>query len=304
MEHKLEYLKECPICGVDKLIPSHNLKDYFLSRESFIIDKCTSCGFLFTNPRPSKNQIDNYYQSENYISHSNKSKGLFAGLYQIARILNQTSKYSIIKKHTAVGNVLDIGCGTGHFLSYLKSKKWNVLGIEPNASAAEYARNNFGLSVFDENKLKDLENSKFNLITMWHVLEHVHNLNERLNLIHQVLGDDGVFILALPNPDSFDAKYYKNYWAAYDVPRHLYHFTKTDISRLAERHDFYLKKIYPMKLDSFYVSILSENYKRTKLGFLRAFIIATWSNLRSKAKNPNTSSLIYVLAKKGPKFQL
>ncbi len=292
----MENISICPICKSEKIKEHLKVKDYFLSQESFIIQKCETCGFQFTSPRPSKKAVSTYYKSENYISHSNKSKGMFAGLYQIARKINLESKYKIIKKHAVVGNVLDIGSGTGHFLNYLQNRQWKIQGIEPNEDAAKFARANFNLQVDSEQKLNELKNNSFDLITMWHVLEHVHDLNNRMIELSRLIKSDGLLILALPNPESFDANYYVKYWAAYDVPRHLYHFTKKDVQRLAEKHNFEIKRIYPMKLDAFYVSLLSEKYIGKKWGAIRAFFIALLSNSKSSSKKLNTSSLIYILS--------
>ncbi|MBN1651274.1 MAG: class I SAM-dependent methyltransferase [Bacteroidales bacterium] len=256
------------------------------------------CGFEFTNPRPSKRDIAAYYRSENYISHSNKSQGLFARLYQIARYFNLASKYAIIKKHSNVGKALDIGSGTGHFLNFLEKKNWRVQGIEPDNDAAEIARSKFGLSIGGEEELVNLAQKDFDLITLWHVLEHVHDLNKRFQELASLIKSNGVLILALPNPNSFDAYYYDKYWAAYDVPRHLYHFTINDIQNLAAKHNFRVEKVYPMKLDAFYVALLSEKYRGSKLTYLRSVCIGFWSNLKSTRKNPNTSSLIYILRSK------
>ncbi len=295
MEHKRENIYNCPICSSQKQMDHIRTKDYFLSQELFEIRKCGDCGFKFTNPRPTKNHIESYYQSEDYISHSNKSRGLFAIFYQLARKINLVSKYSILSKHSHIGKALDIGSGTGHFLNYLRKKNWEVQGIEPDEKAANFARDNFNLQIDKEGKLAELANGSFDLITLWHVLEHVYDLNSRFAELKRLVDPKGLIILALPNPDSFDAKYYKKFWAAYDVPRHLYHFTKDDIKRLAIKYNLRIENIYPMRLDAFYVSLLSEKYINRKLSFFRAFYIALISNLKSSAKNPNTSSLIYIL---------
>lgn len=299
MERNLETIQNCPICASHRLNIKHELKDHFLSKEKFTIQKCSDCGFEFTNPRPSKSAIEPYYQSENYISHSNKSQGLFARLYQFARYFNLASKYAIIKKHSKGGKALDIGSGTGHFLHFLESKKWIVQGIEPNKEAAELSRSKFGLKVGAEEQLADLKKHEFDLITMWHVLEHVHDLNTRFKEVAALIKPQGTLVLALPNPESYDAYYYDKYWAAYDVPRHLYHFTKKDVQNLSNKHNFIVEKVYPMKLDAFYVALLSEKYRASNAIYLRALWLGMRSNFKSNRKKPNTSSLIYILRPKG-----
>lgn len=303
MEHNLEYLNNCPICKSTAFDKHLELTDHFLSKESFVIIKCQACGFRFTNPRPPKNNISKYYKSEQYISHSNKKTDIFSVIYQIARRLNLQSKYNIIKRHVSRTekdslNVLDIGAGTGHFLHFLQKRNWNVFGVEPDANACREAKKQFELNLLPEAALSGLNANSYDVISMWHVLEHVHNLNNRMEEVQNLLKKSGVFILALPNPDSFDAKYYVNLWAAYDVPRHLYHFTKNDVQNLATKHNFSIEKIYTMPLDAFYVSILSEKYRANRLGFFRALLNGIRSNLSYSSKNPNSSSLIYILRTK------
>lgn len=295
MEHKTEIIKNCPVCGSEKLEEKLKVKDYFLTQEDFSVQECKACGFQITNPRPTKKTISGYYKSEDYISHSNKKQGLFASLYQIARKFNLSSKYKIISKHAKPGLALDIGSGTGHFLNYIENKGWKVQGIEPDEDAAKIATKNFNLKISSEKIIPELKNNSFDLISMWHVLEHVHNLNERLAELRRLIKPEGLLILALPNPDSYDANYYVKYWAAYDVPRHLYHFRKKDVIALAKKHKMSVEKIYPMRLDAFYVALLSEKYIGKKFGLFRAIFIAFVSNWKNSRKNPNSSSLIYIL---------
>ncbi len=291
----MEKIQICPICESRSFELELSTKDFFLSQETFNMQKCQACGFLITNPRPVKEHISSYYHSEDYISHSNKSKGLFAGLYQIARKLNLASKYSIITRHAQKGQLLDIGSGTGHFLDFLQKKQWKVQGIEPDEEAAQFARENFKLKIASEENISKLSSHSFDVITMWHVLEHVHDLNQRMMDLQRLIKSKGLLVLALPNPDSYDSKYYVKYWAAYDLPRHLYHFRKSDVESLAKKYNFKIEKIYPMRLDAFYVSLLSEKYIGKNWGALRAIYIALLSNLKNSKQNPNTSSLIYIL---------
>jgi len=181
VEHQKETLDSCPICEGKTFVTVLQTKDYFLSAEEFDIQQCLNCNFHFTNPRPNKKAFGSYYKSENYISHSNKSRGAFASLYQYARKINLRSKYSILSRHIKTGKALDIGSGTGHFLQLLKTKGWETRGIEPDENAADFSRSSFNLIIDAESEITNYQKSSFDLISMWHVLEHVHDLNERLD---------------------------------------------------------------------------------------------------------------------------
>jgi 2-polyprenyl-3-methyl-5-hydroxy-6-metoxy-1,4-benzoquinol methylase len=293
----METLRSCPICGSEKSKPYLSCKDYTVSRETFSITQCGDCGFRFTNPRPKASDLGRYYMSEDYISHSNSSKGLVNKLYKGVRNLTLKRKLKIINARVTKGYLLDIGCGTGEFLSVCQKDNWECLGVEPSLQARKYAIDNYGLKVVEEDKLKELPPASFDVITLWHVLEHVPLLNERMQEIKDLLKPKGIIIIAVPNCHSLDAEVYKEYWAAYDVPRHLYHFTAADIVKLATKHGLDLKVTLPMPFDSFYVSMLSEKYMNGKSNMLHAAWIGFKSNLSASNESRGFSSQIYILSK-------
>jgi 2-polyprenyl-3-methyl-5-hydroxy-6-metoxy-1,4-benzoquinol methylase len=258
----------------------------------FNIDQCGECGFRFTNPIPSENEIGKYYESDEYISHSDTKKGITNQLYHLVRNYTLKTKLQLVKKHCNPKTLLDYGCGTGFFLNYCKTQGVNVKGVEPSPHAQKYCKDNFGIeTVSPENFLQ--ENSTFDAITMWHVLEHVHRLNELVVHLSNSLSKNGVLLIAVPNPESLDAKIYKENWAAYDVPRHLYHFSKNNVIQLLQKHNFEFKGIYPMHFDSFYVSLLSEKYKTGQQRLLPAFFNGMRSNLSAIFSKNGFSSQIY-----------
>jgi 2-polyprenyl-3-methyl-5-hydroxy-6-metoxy-1,4-benzoquinol methylase len=290
----MELIQECPICGSERFDPFISGKDFFLTGESFEIVNCHRCGFRFTNPRPQAEELGKYYESTEYISHSDSRKGLFASVYQLVRKYTLARKLSLINKYQRKGKVLDIGCATGQFLNYMALHGWEAIGIEPDLKTREHAISKYGLSVFPEEHLNSFEKLSFDVITMWHVLEHVSDLNGRMSQIKSLLKPQSTLIIALPNCNSYDAKKYKGFWAGYDLPRHLYHFSKQDVTLLVEKHGFKVVKILPMKFDAFYVSLLSEKYKSGKMRWLPALWNGFWSNLSSGSGNGH-SSLIYVI---------
>ena len=284
----------CPICDGETFINFIQCKDNTGSSESFDICQCSRCNFAFTNPIPLKSKIAKYYESKDYISHSNTSKGLVNFLYQKIRNYTLDNKVALLQKLSDGNNLLDIGSGTGEFLGRSKKARFNVTGIEPSATGRDQTKNNFGITVNDEHHLARLDNGQFDYITMWHVLEHVYDLNERVAELKRLIKHDGHIIIAVPNLTSFDATKYKQHWAAYDLPRHLYHFSPKDISSLMEKHQMKVTQVLPMKFDSFYVSMLSEKYKTGSINLFSSFITGLRSNILGISKQ-QCSSQIYII---------
>jgi SAM-dependent methyltransferase len=290
----MEELKQCPVCGNEEFSLFLECKDHFLSRETFKIVQCSRCSFTFVNPRPEMDQLQRYYESPEYISHSGTGKGIVNSIYKKVRRHTHHKKFKLVSAYAKGRSILDIGCGSGELLRLFNEKHWRTLGVEPNKYARDFAVSEYGLEVKEENEIAEIPDSSFDVITMWHVLEHVSGLHERMSEIKRMLKTDGVVVIALPNRESFDAEYYKENWAAYDVPRHLYHFTPDTIEKLLERYKFSVVKTLPMKFDSFYVSILSEKYKRGKTNIFNAFLIGLRSNIKA-GKKPAFSSQIYIV---------
>ncbi|MGI6341874.1 MAG: class I SAM-dependent methyltransferase [Bacteroidales bacterium] len=294
----MKTIENCPICNNDKLSEWLKTKDYFLTNEEFVITQCDDCGFKFTNPQPEEENLYKYYETENYISHSQKNQsGVISKLYNFVKIFNTKNKYRTIKKYSDKGSLLDIGAGNGYFANYMKNKNWLVDGVEPNSTARKYAQDNFSIELKDEDFLNKTEAEKYDVITMWHVLEHVSKLNERIEQISRLIKQNGKIFIAVPNINSKDAEYYKKYWAGLDTPRHLWHFSEKDIKNLLQSSDLQLVKTKGMKFDSFYISIMSEKNINKKGNIFRAIYIGLISNL-FYAKKRGYSSMIYILAKK------
>ena len=286
-------IKNCPVCNNSNFSNHIESKDFSVSKESFIIVSCDECNFHFTSPRPSDENLGKYYISDHYISHNNTNRTFFEKVYQLVRKFATNRKFSLISSFFSSGRILDVGCGTGDFLNKCKSKNWETKGIEPSKIARDQAINNYNLDVEESTDLSQLE-GQFDIITMWHVLEHVPNLNETLVQFKQLLSKKGKIIIAVPNLESYDAKYYKEYWAAYDLPIHLYHFSKKSICTLFEKHGFSLRKTKGMKFDSFYVSMLSEEHISGKKNFIKSIFIGIISNLYGLFGKNGFSSCIYV----------
>lgn len=296
----MENIYNCPVCNSIEFMPFLECIDYTVSRETFQITECKSCGFKFTNPRPREEELGNYYKSEAYISHSNTSKGFINSTYQIVRKYTLLKKLQLISRYYKTGNILDIGCGTGEFLRIFKDAKWNTFGIEPDQDARRKAIENHELNVKEEASISSLRDEEFDVISMWHVLEHVPRLNERIEDLKRLVKPNGMIVIAVPNLSSLDAKIYKEHWAAYDLPRHLYHFSPSDIETLFKNHGLKVFKILPMIFDSFYVSMLSEKYKKGSPNIITAVWNGFRSNLSALRSGRKYSSQIYLIRKQAP----
>jgi 2-polyprenyl-3-methyl-5-hydroxy-6-metoxy-1,4-benzoquinol methylase len=290
----MENINTCPVCGNQNFKTFLSAKDHFLTGEEFTIVQCSNCDFRFTNPRPAEKEMPIYYDSEEYISHDTKKKSFLQIIYTSIRKFTIRRKYLIAKKYAHGFSLLDIGCGTGDFLNYCRKMKFETTGIEPNNKARKFASENLSLNVYDESSLDTFLPGSFNVITMWHVLEHVHQLNDRLLKIYELLKPDGTLIIAVPDSDSWDAKKFKSYWAAYDLPRHLYHFTPDSMKNLITKNGFRIENTIPMLFDAFYISLLSEKYRSGKQNFFKAFYNGILSNFSGIKNKNNYSSLIYI----------
>lgn len=287
-------LSNCPICKGAKFETVLKGKDHTVSQELFTIVSCKSCHFQFTNPIPKIDKIGDYYKAESYISHTGSKKGLINKIYHVVRSYTLKRKVKLVMHHKKGNDVLDIGAGTGHFAKALNVAGLTTIGLEPDIDARKVALNSHNLKLKPIEELYKLKANSQDVITMWHVLEHVYNLESDVEQINKVLKKDGTLIVAVPNRLSDDAKRYKEFWAAYDLPIHLYHFTPEDIKNLFNSVDIEVKEILPMKFDSYYVSMLSEKYRGGNI------LSAIWSGFISnmKAGRGSYSSQIYILQRK------
>lgn len=291
-ETSMENLLKCPSCASeDTKLAYPSIKDFSVSKEDFQVSKCQNCELLYTNPRPDQKGIIPYYDNVNYVSHSNTSKGLVFKLYHIVRNYALKQKLKLIKKYISKPTILDYGAGTGAFVKYALDQGANATGFEISENARAVGQNDHQVTYTDNIP----NHPTYNVITMWHVLEHIHNLHATFQNLVNSLEKDGYLFIAVPNHESYDAQFYKEYWAAWDIPIHLYHFNKTSFTHFTKAYNLKLEEIIPMKFDSFYVSLLSSKYKYGKTRYLQAFITGLMSNL--KAGSDNYSSLIYVLRK-------
>lgn len=282
-------------------VPYGSCKDYLVSGEEFELLLDDNLDLLMTSPKPMDEDLGRYYESEAYISHTDSKKSVLDFVYQTVKGIALKQKLKLINSFNSEGvKILDIGAGTGDFLKVCSDNGWEVSGVEPSLKARGIAQNKLGnnkgsfFETVEELKKEEGVFLGFDVITMWHVLEHVPNLDETIFNLKKLLKPEGTIVIAVPNFKSYDAAYYKQFWAAYDVPRHLWHFSQTAIRRLFFFQSMEVVNTLPMKFDSFYVSLLSEKHKNNRQNFFKAFYIGLKSNMKAKKTN-EYSSLIYVI---------
>lgn len=293
------HYSECPVCKGGQINLAFSAKDNTVSNKNFPIWKCNDCSLLFTQDVPGQDEIGTFYASENYISHSDTRKGVINSLYHTIRKHTLSTKLKLVKSETGLtqGNILDIGCGTGAFLNTMKTAGWGITGLEPDENARAKANATYQLNAMPSAELFNLPAGSFNAITMWHVLEHVHQLHEYVSQLRQLLSEKGKIFIAVPNYTSYDAAHYKEHWAAYDVPRHLYHFSPQSMKALMNAHGLQVIKMKPMWFDSFYVSMLSEQYKNGRGNMISACWNGLVSNSKTLFHTEKCSSVIYIISK-------
>ncbi len=299
--NRMKEITTCLICGSGQQELFLVCKDHTVSQKDFQIKRCKDCGFKFTSPRPADSELGAYYKAESYVSHSDTKKGLINTLYHWVRSYTLIKKLQLVMHHTGLkkGRILDYGAGTGAFLDTCKKNGWDATGIEPDETANKVMAEKFSISSYPNLGAAKATSAlhDFDVITAWHVLEHVPDLKETIQTLKESLKEKAKLIVAVPNPTSHDAAVYKSNWAAYDVPRHLWHFAPADMERLMKDSGFKLIKTLPMIFDSFYVSMLSEQYKTGRKGLLKAFWVGLRSNLKANKTGKEFSSQIYVFQK-------
>lgn len=289
----------CPVCADPNTKPWMHVSDYFLTGEYFGIMQCEACTHRFTVPQPAPEVIGKYYETKRYFSHTDEAKDLTGRLYRMIRGVNLQNKHSLVRRFKQGGSILDIGCGTGYLLEFFRNRGWKTTGIEPAVQPRRFACEELKLDVFDEPELPHLPDASFSVVSMWHVLEHVPDPMQRMQEVYRLTASDGIAVIALPNPESYDAYYYGQHWAAWDVPRHLHHFSSESFIHLATTAGFELVAVEPMKFDAYYVSLLSEQYRFHRKQYLRAAWRGWLSNLKAR-RSGNYSSMVYILRKKQP----
>jgi 2-polyprenyl-3-methyl-5-hydroxy-6-metoxy-1,4-benzoquinol methylase len=289
----------CPVCASNNIQQKLSAKDYTVSGEVFEIWQCNNCQLRFTQNVPGENEIGSYYQAGSYISHTNTKQGIINKLYHAVRKHTLNTKKNLIQKVSGLqtGHLLDVGAGTAAFINTMQMAGWRITGIEPDEATRKRAAELHAVVLLQQNALFKLPAQHYDVVTMWHVLEHVQHLHEYIAQIKKILKPGGKLLIAVPNYTSKDAGIYKQHWAAYDVPRHLYHFSPNSIKILMQQHGLQVKNMKPMWFDSFYIAMLSQQYKNGKNNLPVAVLNGLLSNLAAVGNVQKCSSVIYIVEK-------
>jgi len=288
----------CLVCGSRNTHLESVVPDHLVSHESFDLYQCDDCGFKYINNPPSVEKIAKYYATEEYVEHSDSKAGIINGIYHYARKYMLWHKYKLLESYGCKKRILDFGTGTGYFLHYMKSKKYETIGIEINERARRHGTEKFGLDIRAPKQLLTSGfPGKYGYVTFWHVLEHIYNVDEVMSRLHELLLPEGKLIVALPNHNCFEAKVYSKYWNGYDVPRHLWHWDMESFTRFVEKHNYKIVETKLLPLDPFYNCLISESYRKSLLGYLMFPLFGSWSLLKGWLNHAKASSIIYVLQK-------
>ena len=293
-------ITSCPLCGGTQLERALTCVDRQATGETFHLCRCRACGFLFTQDFPAEAEMGRYYHTPGYIPHSDTRRGAVNTVYHWVRawMLGRKARLVAREAHRTTGRLLDIGTGTGYFPHAMEQRGWQVTAVERDAGARAFAKERFGLDVLGDGALSSLPDGAFDVVTLWHVMEHLEDLDGTWRQLRRLLDARGVLVVALPNCSSFDARRYGAAWAAYDVPRHLWHFTPYTIQRMGARHGFILAARHPMPFDAFYISMLTERQLGRRAAFARGLAVGTLAWMASLAGKERSSSMIYVFRKK------
>jgi 2-polyprenyl-3-methyl-5-hydroxy-6-metoxy-1,4-benzoquinol methylase len=292
--------KACPICESTSIEKTIQVKDFTVSKELYDLYRCSDCGFIFTQDIPDAEHIGPYYKSDDYVSHSNTKKGLFFQVYHRVREFMLSRKYKEILSNTILGSetkLLDIGSGRGYFLNYMQQKSFDCTGIEQDPDVRQAARDQFGLKILAPTELYQLEDNQFDVITMWHVLEHIHDFRGYLQKIKSLLKKDGLLVVALPNPGCADQLMYKEFWAGWDVPIHLWHFSPKNAEDLMAQYQFKMIDKRRLPFDPFYLSILASKERGDSMPMLRGFFNGFRAYFKSLSDINASTSLTYYFKK-------
>ena len=283
----------CIICSSESTSPFLMINDRLANiKEDFQLVKC-ECGLVYLNPRPKFENIKKFYQSHEYDPHKNLKNNFRDKTYKIVQKLTLKWKHKIITSFITTGALLDIGGGRGAFAKFMKEKGWEVT-LQENFGKIDKRIN----GLHHIKKLEELDCSdKFDVITLWHSLEHIHDIHALFNKINKFLNPVGILLIAVPNINAPERKFYNKNWAPYDAPRHLYHFNLSSLTLLCSNYGYEIVQKFSLYQDTPYNILLSiKNYNLIQL--IKAGIVFFYSFITTLIRGPNYASSTLILCRK------
>lgn len=288
----MEYIS-CNLCGSSDNEKYYQVRDYNYGMPGvFTIVQCRRCGLVYLNPRPTQGEISSFYPESRYHP--------FKAIHGAGATIPGSTHWKRalwLTRRTQVGTVLDVGCGSGLFLLAMGALGWNCVGVEPNETAAQHAREVAGLEVLAGDVFAINQVATYDVITLWDVLEHVHSPLDVLVHCNRLLNSDGVIALHAPNWASIERRLFGERWTALDSPRHLYHFSPGTIKQLLKRSGFRVETLHAKAP----VLTLASNVLRWagdrlyREGRSKAFMAKTQSNRKSSPKRLSLIHLVHIL---------
>ena len=283
----------CIICSSKYASSFISLNDRLSnSSKKYNLLKCI-CGFIYLNPRPDIGEINHYYKLDNYDPHKESFNSFWNTAYHYVQKVTLNWKYRIITKYIKKGSLLDIGGGKGEFAQFINKKGWDVT-FQDNMTDLNRRENNS----FFVRELSNVNSTKrFDVITLWHSLEHIHNIKYLFDSINNMLKDSGILIIAVPNMNAPERKFYKYTWAPYDAPRHLYHFNLDSLNKLCQNKGYYIMSKYSLYQDIPYNVILSTS-RYSFFQLIKTILVICYTFLYTLCAGPKYSSSLLIVCKK------
>lgn len=295
---RIEYTN-CIVCGSTDFSEKRSIQDWLVSNETFSLKECHTCSFRFVSDPPAAEDAGAYYETEEYVEHSDNRDGIINRMYHVGRKWMMNYKLKMLKRYSTGTSILDVGSGAGYFLNFMKQNGYQTNGIEISAKAVANCKEKYGIEAFSPSDfMEQTVPGKYDLITMWHVFEHVYQYDEYFKSFENYLTKDGALVIAMPNYYCLEEKHYKNYWNGYDVPRHLWHFTPDTFPRFAADRGFEVVKMHNLPLDPFYNCMISASYKKSPTFLPFTAFVGLLSSIRALFSFQRSSSVVYILRKK------
>ena len=290
---------ECPLCGGNDTSHFTDCTDHAVSNETYSLQRCGSCGLIFTIAPPDSQDKQTYSKLDQELNRADNPRKRLDRLYYYARILNIRRKIRLIERLTRVssGKLLNYGAKSGYFSSRMTDRGWKVTSLEEYHEQRIFSLEMFHHRMMDIDEIDSLPPGSFDAVTLWHTLEHQEDPHTLIEKLIRLLKPNGLLFAAVPNTDSLDAAWYGSQWAAWDVPRHLLHFNTTSMIRFGLAHNLVLMHHERMPFEAFYIPMLSEKFKGNRHPIITGAVRGLKFWHKTNTDREKSSSIVYVFRK-------